>query len=208
MKKIREDGLIFTVALTVLEWLKWLNIVEYFKAIARKLFSGVKSHAASLWAIDIFVILKWSFLLLVSILGGTSNFLVVCVCYLIFSNSFTYLHHHVLRVHDPEKEKPVNYDTQVKRRFIMLWQAILFNICCFAYFYGLPYASEYSWGTRHPTALSFIYLSVANSLTIDYLDVKAISPLGANVLLWEVVTSFFFFTIILSNSIPSTLKSK
>ena len=128
-----------------------------------------------------------------------SQFINKITWYLIASNLYTYFYYHNW-TRDLEKG---NFDLdRIKRRFLNLMLAIAFNIFCFAYFFAVPFATNYNWTegiSRFHESISF---SVANFLTIDYSPVKTLSNVGHSLTLIETLTAFIFLTIILSNSIP------
>ncbi|MHC5202165.1 hypothetical protein [Myroides sp. LJL119] len=152
------------------------------------------------FAIDVFVILKWLFLLIIIILDFENCFTTVFIWYLLFYNLYTYFYYHIWK--DENMLDTMDLE-RIKSRFINLMLSIAFSNVCFAYLYKYPYSSSFQWGPNGELGITnSIWYSFANSLTVSYDLIKPLDATGFNIATLQVIVSFVFLTIILSNSIP------
>ena len=193
-----RNGLIYITTNWIIENLKYINLVELFKWMTKKIMP--KNHLlASRLGVDIFIILKW---LIVSVFFGfklNHPFINMIIWYLIASNLYTYFYYHNW-TKDLEKS---NFDLdRIKRRFLNLILAISFNTYCFAFFFAVPFSSNFKWSDGISRFQQSVLFSISNSLTVDFGPVETISNSGYTLTLIETTTAFIFLTIILSNSVP------
>ncbi|MBL4559917.1 MAG: hypothetical protein JKX79_02915 [Labilibaculum sp.] len=191
-----EKGIIYLIFNWIIEKLKYLNIVHYFKILAVSI--NGDNRTSTRFAVDIFVILKWLFIYLLWICSIKNEFVNVIVWYLIFTNIYTYFYHHNW---SKDLENTVFDLVRIKRRFLFLILSILFNIFSFAYFFALPFSSHIKWSGEISLTNS-IYLSISNTLITSYGQAVAITETGDRLFIIQTFISFVFLTIILSNSIP------
>lgn len=198
-------GFLYPVFKFLLDALKYLNLVELFKFIARTISSnkeddGVK--AADRVGTDIFIIFKWLLLIILWSKAISSPFVTFLIWYLLITNVYTYLFYHIwadeaLKTDDFTKDR-------VRRRFLNLILAFTFSVYCFAYLYQIPYSADIDWGTKHPASMYSIMFSFSTSLAANYEDIKPKTDLGNIICNIELLLTFTFATIILSRSIPQT----
>lgn len=193
-----KNGIIYTIFDWLIDSMKYLNIVELFKWVAIKLFPKNKITARRI-SVDIYIILKWSIILILWLRFCDNLFATILVWYLLGSNLYTYFYHHVWT--DDLAKGNFTFE-RIKRRFFNLMQALFYNVFGFAYLFALPYQENFNWSNNILKVKDAIGLSLANSMTVDYKSITAISEVGHNLLLIETLASFIFLTIILSNSIP------
>lgn len=193
-----KSGLIYSIVDYIVENLQRLNLVELFKWAAKRLYPSNEIVALRL-GVDIFILLKWLTVIVFWINQVTSKFASLILWYLILTNLYTYFYHHTW-TKDLYKE---NFTLdRVKRRFIYLLLAILFNIFSFAYLIRHPFSENYEWANQIATTKNALLISVANSLAICFDSVTATTQFGQALNITETATMFVFLTIILSNSIP------
>lgn len=201
-----KNGIIYSALKVVLDGLNYLSLVELFKYISVRAFAKVNvpqsKITASRIAVDIFIILKWFFVLLAFLNGWSSTFLTIFVWYLIYSNLYTYFYYHLW---SREAMNTENFDIErVRRRFITLMLSIGFSNFCFAYLFRFPYLSDFEWSDKIPLNTKALWFSFANSLTANYEFVTPITQNGASITITQLILSFVFITLILGKSIPQT----
>jgi hypothetical protein len=201
-----KNGLLYIIFKFILDNLRHLTIVEWFKIIAKKINPKKNNQDSTLaysrTAVDIFIILKWSFVLLISKYSLTSSFLTFFVWYLLLTNIYSYFYYHIwtdeaLNTDDFAKDR-------IRRRFINLLLAVGYSDLCFAYLYKIPYSSNFEWSDNSTTFLKSIWYSISNSLAANYEDVKPLTDFANTISMTQLVITFIFITIILGNSIPQT----
>ena len=192
------NGFIYEVVKVVIDNLKYLNLVELFKAIAKKIKPN-QSDEYSKIAVDIFIVMKWIFVSILIFLEINNSWITVFVWYLIATNLYTYFYYHNWI---DESLNTSNFDNdRIRRRFVNLILAICFSNYSFSYLYKFPYNSEFSWISNEIIGDSFTY-SICNSITANYDLVKPISSLAFSISTIQIFISFIFITIVISRSIP------
>jgi len=201
-----ENGFIYEIARFVIEGLEKLNLVELFKLIARKLnphkSDQVKENAYTRFAVDIFIVLKFAFLLFIWSCGFHGLVLTILVWYLIIMNLHTYFYRHTWCEDAVTSANLLLH--RVRRRFVNLILALAFSDLCFAYLYSVPYASQFNWGKTPPSILHALWFSISNSMAANYTVVSPSTGVGNAVAMVQLVITFIFVTIILSRTIPQT----
>ncbi len=201
-----QNGIIYTILKFIFDNLKYLSLVELIKFLSVKIFAD-KSNILSIVktsriAVDTFIILKWTFVIILLKYSINNSFLTFIVWYLIISNIYTYFYYHVWKA---ESLNPDNYTIdRVRRRFITLLLSIGFSNLCFAYLFRLPYVTDFKWSNDLALNIKSLWFSYANSITADYEYVKPITEVGINLTITQIIISFIFLTIILGKSIPQT----
>lgn len=196
-----QNGFIISTVKEIINAFYYLNLVEFFKFIAKKLTPINSSQDIiirnSNIAIDIFIILKWLFIFLIWKVGVDNTFMTFFVFYLIITNIYTYFYYHVwLKV-----TQPLTYERNI-RRFINLILAYSYSNFCYGYLYSVPYYSEMNWTQGFNKDINGLLFSIANSLTSSIEGVKILTTMGNWISVSQVSLSFFFISIILSKSIP------
>lgn len=201
-----KNGIIYILAKWLLDNLKHLTLVEWFKYFAVKLNPDKNSIDKRLTysriAVDLFIVLKWLFILMLAKLDLSNSFLTFFVWYLLLTNIYTYFYYHIWT------EEALNTENfaidRIRRRFINLMLAVGYSDLCFAYLYKLPYVKELQWSDNSVTFLKSIWYSISNSLAANYEGVGATSDLGNSIAMTQLIITFIFVTIILGKSIPQT----
>lgn len=201
-----KNGPIFFILNIILENLKYISLVEFFKYLAVKLFAknsnNDKKNTVKRYAVDIFIILKW-FLVIYLFENEISNtYFTLIIWYLIYSNLYTYFYYHVW--HKDSMSTGSFLIDRVRRRFITLMLSIGFSNVCFAYLIKLPYSLDFNWSGNNVTNAKSLWFSFANSLTANYEYVKPQTEIGVDITIIQLIISFIFLTLILGKSFPQT----
>lgn len=207
-----NKGFIYPTLSFLIELINKFSLVEYLKnlipwtynKISKKPVDQKKTKSLKNIAIDSFIVLKW---LLLGFFILTDNSSVVAkgiVYYLIFFNCFTYFYYHAWGSNFRMDEDRVSQ----RRRFLNFLLSIAFYIICYAYLYYSQFFASISWPSDSSNMIDAIYLSVANAFTLTYGDFSPLNQGIRMVFLTELVNTFFFFTIIVTNSIPTINSEK
>jgi hypothetical protein len=201
-----KNGFIYQAVKWVLFILNRLNLVELFKFVGRKINpdrqNTDKCLAYERTSADIFIVLKWIFILVLWSEGYQSHLLTFVVWYLIGFNLYTYFYFHIW--HD-NALKTDEYDKdRIRRRFINLMLALAYSIICFAYLYYVPYASHYIWSAEPRLLFHSLLFSISSSFAANYMDVAPATTFGNAVMHLELIVTFVFVTVVLSRSLPQT----
>jgi hypothetical protein len=181
--------------------------VELFKFLA-KLCAGVCKQEALTReeliqtcniAIDIYQIFKWGVLLCLWYFKIDSHFALAVAYYLLASNLFTYFYYHVW---GSRYRQRIDRET-LNRKFLNAMLAITYYLACYAYLYNIHFNSEISWPNNVVDCTNSIYLSVANAFTLTYGGFSPLTQEIRVVFMSQLINTFLFFTIIISNSIPN-----
>jgi hypothetical protein len=201
-----KNGPIFFILNIILENLKYISLVEFFKFLSVKLFAKNgnrdKKNTAKRYAVDIFIILKWSLVIYLLQNEIYNNYFTIFIWYLIYSNLYTYFYYHVW--HKDSMSTDTFLIDRVRRRFVTLILSIGFSNVCFAYLIKLPYATDFNWSNNSVTNAKSLWFSFANSLTANYEYVKPQTEMGVDITIIQLIISFIFLTLILGKSIPQT----
>jgi hypothetical protein len=197
------NGIIYPITNWCIKILYYINLVEWVKKIFVKILKvWFNEISISRVAVDIFIIGKWIFLLILMKYHYESDFLTIIVWYLMWSNIYTYFYYHIWK--DDSFNSTFNSPIRIRRRFITLLSSIGFSNLTFAYLYRLPYYSSFQWKQDIPKNIQSIWYSCANSLTANYEYVKPLDKTGTDLTIIQLAISFVFLTMILGNSIPSS----
>jgi len=207
-----KNGFIYQIANTAINSMKYINLVEFFKFIAIKLFSNNKSITSHIIfsrnSVDIFILLKWLFILILWKYKVDNLICTSIVWYLIFSNLYTYFYYHAWSKKVLTDDKFFDID-RCKRRFLHLIIAMIYSIFSFSFLINIPYRTDFYWESNNFSKLNSFWFSLSNSLTANYKGVESITNIGSTISMIELIIMFLFITIIISNSIPQiNIKSK
>ncbi|PKN71975.1 MAG: hypothetical protein CVU50_09300 [Candidatus Cloacimonetes bacterium HGW-Cloacimonetes-3] len=202
-KKRSEYGFIYIIFSGVVNLLWLINFVEWFKFIFYQLckfiMKDISRKAAYNWAIDIFVVVKFVFLILFMLMPDNAIILKI-VIYLLIMNVFTYFYHHVWR---KPSDSCSHWQT---RRFANLMLAIVFNILCYTYLLGNGLARYILWENGTPASLySVLQYSISNTFLLSS-SLSVVNAFGLYLQTSQQIVSFIFLVIILSQSIPKPAK--
>lgn len=198
-----KNGFIYPFFDALIRCLYYCNLVEFFKFLAK--LSAKKDEEKSKIiekcniAIDIYQIFKWTVLLVLWVCNNSSFFSELVVYYLLFSNLFTYFYYHVWGSKNFQR---LDRDT-LNRKFLNSLLAISFYLFCYAYLYQFHYSSHILWPNCHIDAVNAIYLSIANAFTLSYGGFSPLTQSMRIVFISEILNTFLFFTVIITNSIPN-----
>jgi hypothetical protein len=201
-----QNGFIYPILNWIIHNMKYLTIVELFKwfsiLIVRKFKSELRTSQASRIAVDVFILLKWIFIIFVSKCHLKEPWVVFATWYLILTNLYSYFYYHIW-----EKES-LNAENflidRIRRRFLNLMLAIGFSNLCFAYLYGVASVHEFIWTDRHPSFLEAIWYSISNSLASNYDGLQPLTETAEYISKIQLMITFVFLSIILGKSIPQT----
>ncbi len=201
-----KNGFIYPLTRTLILSLKAINLVEHVKDLAAWLCSKVKRRNLSVdetktaknIAIDCFLVAKWMIVVVAIWCGWNNLWVELLVWYLIASNLFTYFYHHVWGNGFALSD---DIDSQ-RRRYVNFLLSLAFYIVCYAYLYQFRYAADIAWPDGLLDTTNAIYLSIANAFTLTYGGFSPLSQTARVLFASELINTFFFFTIIIVNSIP------
>lgn len=196
-KKLKYGPIYKTIELFI-EIFKYLNVVELFKALAKQIYKK-NTLLSSRVGVDVFIIMKWLFIILLWKFQVSSRLVNIIIWYLIATNLYTYFYYHIWT--DDLVKGHFKFG-RIKMRFINLMLALTFNITCFAYLYVLPFTKNFQWIDNSSKNIDALLLSISNSFTMTYAYAYSITKIGQTLMLFETIITFIFLTIILSNSIP------
>jgi len=196
-------GFIYKAVNFLLKFLNNFNLVELFKVIAKKQNTDigdaetVKTYARV--GIDIFICLKWIFLIVLWIFSWHSLILSIIVWYLIVTNLYSYFFNHIWTDEALNTSKFTN--DRIRSRFLNLLLAVFYSTLCFAYLYQIVYPNEFKWGSGVGTIYA-IQFSFSNSVAANYDQVSVQTDMGNVIASIQLFITFIFVAIILSRSIP------
>ena len=199
-----KSSFLYQILNKLLNSMKYMNLVELFKFVGRKLApknSLIETRIKySRTSVDIFIVSKWLFILILILFDVTIIWFVIAVWYLLFANLYTYFYYHTWSseiLHDRHFDA-----TRIKRRFLTLLLAIFYPVFGFAYLYYIPYSTEFDWTDKTPNFWRSLSYSLSNSLTASYDRVKSITDVGDSISMIQLIIMFIFVTIIIGGSIP------
>ncbi len=196
-----KNGFIIEIVEWIIKIFNKINIVEHFKNIANLITKNKEKRIAyKNILIDIFILLKFLFLIIVIWLNANSIIIAIIVWYLIIFNLHTYFYRHLWI-------PPYNIETKnIHRRFISLVTSFVFSNISFYYLYFIFYSCHFQITEGKSAKISFLLYSFYNSIFGSYVFVKPIDNYGAFVSLFQLSITFIFISIILTNSIPQFKK--
>jgi hypothetical protein len=191
--KEKEDGFIIVFISFFIKVLYHINLIEFLKFIAKKIFS--EERLAQNYVIDIFNILKFTFLFFAIHYKMTSTFIIITITYLAFMNLFTYFYYHFWKI------PTVRNVTHSRRRFVALTISFFYNILFFSYLYLIK--GNCLFKSFIPNFLNSFQISIANAFGAD--SISEPSNLFAYYLVTlQIATTFVYVTLLLSQILPDT----
>jgi len=201
-----KNGFIYPFLKFLIDKSKYLNLVELFKYIAKYMVSENNKISASRIAVDVFIVLKWLFIIIIWCFNYSNMFVSILVWYLIITNIYTYFYYHIW---SDEALKTDNFTKDIiRRRFVNLIIAFAYSILCFAYLFQFVYSSDIDWNSKNIAFINSIMFSFNNSLGSSYNNIIPQTDLGNFICSIELLITFIFATLILSRSIPQTDSKK
>ncbi len=196
-----KNGLIIEIVGFFIKLFNSLNLVEYFKNIANLITKDEKKRIIyKSFLIDIFIILKFTFIIILTWSQINILLLTIIVWYLIGSNLHTYFYRHLWI--PPFK----NDQKSIRRRFISLSTSFIFSNLSFYYLYYCVYSSHFQLTEGKNENISYLLYSFYNSIFGSYEFIKPVDNIGALLSLIQLSITFIFISIILTNSIPQFKK--
>ncbi|EGQ7995878.1 hypothetical protein D8T26_00390 [Vibrio vulnificus] len=202
-----KNGFIYPLFDAVVRFCYYCNLVELFKFLAKLSLGILKKGDVSVAdtikacnvAIDIYQIFKWFILLSLWYLGIDSKAALLVTYYLLASNLFTYFYYHVWGSRYTQR---IDRET-LNRKFLNAMLAISYYLACYAYLYHVHFSNEIKWPGDLVDSTNAIYLSIANAFTLTYGGFSPETQEIRVVFMSQLINTFLFFTIIISNSIPN-----
>lgn len=207
-----DNGIIYPVVEMTINILFYLNIIEWLKKISdyftilyfknkTSRVRGIKIRRNKNIVIDLFIVAKFYFLLIILFNQNDTVWIQIIVWYLLLSNVYTYFYYH-LWCDDALLERNQTIH-RVRRRFINLFVSVLFMMLCYVYLYSIMIPKHFS--LENPESnnimISFIY-AIAQSFAVDYEGMKSITNIGATIEITQVLNMFIFISILLAKSLP------
>ncbi len=194
-----KNGIIYFIFKSIVKILYCLNIVELFKYLFSRFFNSNEKDSKIL-AIDIFIILKWIFIISLLIWQINGLILTLLVIYLIFMNLFIYFYYHVW-------EEPYSFlIDKIRKRFLNLILAICFSIFCYYYLILVPFKKHFIFENEFFNNFSTFLYSISNAFLINYDQIQPSDNFGYFIIISESLITFIFFTIILSKTFHEPIK--
>jgi len=215
-KKI-DNGFIYPLFYYIIIVLKFLNLVEWLKKLSKLIIIYFNKDKMDInyslrrkirrgngFAIDLFIVIKFAYLISIWILDLKLMFFSYILFYLLFMNQFTYFYYHIW----DKGALLESYLTvaRVRRKFINLIQSIFFMILGFAYIYVEVFTHNFSWGIGGPSVYKSLYFSLSNALPLNFKTVSPITNTGYLIQTFEIFMTFIFIAVILAKSIPKANK--
>ncbi len=205
-----KHGFIFIFFDGLIRSLKYLDLVELFKfisvCIAIHVFPDRQNHPSPVTkkayantAIDVFIISKWALLCIFWCFELSSLLSLSIVAYLIATNLFTYFLHQVWGT----KYVQTSCRQSDNHRFLRTLLAVAFSVTAYAYLYDCHFDTMINTGPEGLNALDALSLSIATALTLAFHDLNALTTQARLLLSTQLLSTFIFIVIILSNSIPN-----
>lgn len=197
--KALRHGFIYPVVCAFITALNYLNLVELFKAVGKRLSRDTDESVQYIRiAIDVFIILKWALVVFIWAAGVNSPLVTLFVGYLIATNIFTYFYRHIWEgPYDPSREG-------WRSRFYMLISSFVYNAVCYAYLYDVPFRSQFSVSNSISHTGSSALLSASRSVLVDFSSMSPVTSAAYVLSLSQTLIVFLFISVILSVSIPKS----
>ncbi len=204
-----NDGIIYSIVNRTIIAANYLCLVELFKFLSTYFSSKLSIDSIRRRrniAIDIFIIAKWSVVIIFWASNYVSTISIIIVWYLLLTNIQSYFYNHVwLNVSISDERKQI---ARERRRFIAVILAFCFSIVCYGYFYHRCYYGCFKWPRDITQFTAAITFSIGNALTAFSGELYPNSDFGYFLVNSQLVITFLFIAIILTQSIPQLIKNK
>jgi hypothetical protein len=211
-EKQLDNGLIYptiSILLTILhklsiiEWIKDLvckNIVAFYKNTYSLETIQRKQRRASNITIDLFIIIKYLFVITLWKLDYSNNLTNIITFYLLFYNLFTYFYHHLWsEVAIKDMYLTVH---RVRRRFIALFTSTFFMIITYGYLYRVVIDTKFKWANEVVSSKKALLYSISNSFAGSYQGLTPLNEMAELVKVSQTIMMFTFISLILARSLP------
>lgn len=183
----------------------YLNAVEYVKKFTAFIYKSRNpdkpndDRTGENFGIDLFIILKWILISVLIVCKIDSYISLLVTYYLIAANTYSYFYYHVW---DERAFADMSVERS-KRRFVNFLISIAFYIYCYAYIYYVHVPCEILWPDHNVDFINSAYLSLATAFTLTYGGFAPETQFVRVLFASELINTFVFLTIIVSNSIPT-----
>ncbi|MGE6348820.1 hypothetical protein ACQKIY_29490 [Bacillus mycoides] len=211
-EKSTDNGFIYPIFHKIISLLFYINVVELIKWIAIKFvlffhrqssdidYLNRKKRKARNIAVDIFICLKFVFIGLVWYQHINNIYIMAITIYLLLMNSFTYFYYHIWEEGAIKSSFATLHRT--RRKFISLFQSFFYMILSYGYLFQIPFTSAFKWESSGATFSQAFLFSLSNTFPLSYNTVQTVTELGHYIRASQVLLSFLFITIVLTQSIP------
>lgn len=207
-----DNGLIYPFIYKVIKVLYYLNVVELIKKITEfitvkyyknrsEVTQKVKIRRNRNIAIDLFILLKFLFIVIIIYIDTSSIVVQIAVWYLLISNVFTYFYYH-LWCDDVILER---FQTihRARRRFVSFIISFIFMMLCYSYFYLIMTPEHFSLINKESSRIAASIISaIGNAFNMDMGYLKKESDISKIVALSQTINVFLFLTLLLTSSLP------
>lgn len=198
-----SNGPLYLIVDWVIVTFQLVSPIEWKKRAAIKLLRAnsveEKRRIANV-AIDVFIASKWSFILTLWALGERHWFFVGAAIFLLIMNLHTYFWYHLWVIETGAPVQGVQF--RERRRFVNLIQAVAFSMVTYAYLYHRVLDAGFTWPPKTVPWLAALIFSIGNSLTGFAGDLKPESSIAQAVTVSQLLMTFVFVAMLLSNSVP------
>lgn len=185
-------GIIYNGFNGLIHILNWINLIEWLKRLT-------KDKTNINLVVDVFIVLKFLFVLAVFYFDCASLLVEIIVWYLLIMNTHTYFYYHLW---DESQDYGVR---SVKRSFLLLMISVIFSNLCFSYLYYFSFHNCFSRVSgENMTKLDAMFFSSYNSLFSSYEQIEIVCSSGSSLTLFQLVISFVLLTVIVAESIPTS----
>ena len=192
------------IFLPIFEWwigfLNKINCVEWFKNSATKIFKTNDTRKVKRISIDVFILLKYLFLILLWVTGINNSIITFIIIYLLFMNFHTYFYYH-LWDDRAISDRQVSIG-RVKGRFITFTLAFIYNIISYGYLYAIPFQPKFEWTADFPINTAAISMSFSKTVGGSFEYVKPLTDVGLILSASQIIVTFLFVAVLLSKSLP------
>ncbi|WP_309462035.1 hypothetical protein, partial [Bacillus paranthracis] len=207
-----DNGFIYPIINKMISLIFYINIVELIKWITVKIILFFNRHSTNVnlinrkkrkarnIAIDIFICLKFAFIGILWHSQIENIYLTGITIYLLIMNSFIYFYYHVWEEGAIKGQFATIHRT--RRKFINLFQSLFYMIISYAYLFQIPFKKEFQWSSDITTSSKSLLFSLSNTFPLSYEGVKALTEIGQYFKASQILLSFLFIAIILTQSIP------
>lgn len=209
-----DNGFIYPLFNRLIKFLNIINVVEILKKYICIFFEKRHESHTQLeikrfsrkvrnYIIDIFIIFKFLFVLLLWQFNINNKFVLGIVIYLLIMNLHTYFYYHIWKDSATLDENlSVN---RIKRRFMNLFISFIYMIISYGYLYNIP-LNQYFKTNKCVSHINYFIYSISNSFANSYDKIQTVGNIGDIIRLSQVIMTFIFITLILTCSIPKANK--
>lgn len=199
-----SNGFIFPAFNFIIHKFRYLCLVELLKylfVLNSTTDKNENKKKLARYAIDFYQVFKWLLITFLLIFQPTNTFFKYLSYYMISTNLYSYFYYHVWGGIFPQFG---DYD-YIKSRFLNTLLAVFYFILFYSYLYMSHFHEQINWPNGNIDFLNSFYLSISNTFTLTYGGFKPLTQNVRILFITELLNTFVFFTIIVSNSIPNPL---